>query len=182
MTWVNVVICIPVKPRKDLVLYFSSRCLRFSWFSRLITHQRFHIFALKPLQNTNRSHSLPVKHDHRRAAPMTGSARHCFWRHLPTLACTRYSDAAITRIRAVFSGFVNGTVDKLNHIDTSVTDGQTNCRRTRRVATERSYSASQNRVLDGDRHWRQLTNTTERSMRGGDATLCQITLTNCCYY
>jgi len=28
-------------------------------------------------------------------------------------------------------------------------------------------------------HWRQLKNTTEPSMCGGDAALCQITLTTC---
>jgi len=31
-------------------------------------------------------------------------------------------------------------------------------------------------------HWRHLKNTTEPSMCGGDAALCQITLTTCCYY
>ena len=30
-------------------------------------------------------------------------------------------------------------------------------------------------------HWRYLANTTEPSMCGGDATLCQITLTTCYY-
>ena len=30
-------------------------------------------------------------------------------------------------------------------------------------------------------HWRHLKNTTEPSMCGGDAALCQITLTTCCY-
>ena len=30
-------------------------------------------------------------------------------------------------------------------------------------------------------HWRHLANTTEPSMCGGDATLCQITLTTYCY-
>jgi len=36
-----------------------------------------------------------------------------------------------------------------------------------------------NRVLDGGAHWRNLANTTEPSMRGGDAALpfCRITLT-----
>ena len=29
--------------------------------------------------------------------------------------------------------------------------------------------------------WRHLVNTTEPSMRGGDAALCQITLTTCCH-
>jgi len=29
-------------------------------------------------------------------------------------------------------------------------------------------------------HWRHLANTTERSISGGDAALCQITLTTCC--
>jgi len=29
-------------------------------------------------------------------------------------------------------------------------------------------------------HWRHLKNTTEPSMCGGDAALCQITLTTCC--
>jgi len=31
-------------------------------------------------------------------------------------------------------------------------------------------------------HWRHLANTTEPSICGGDAALCQITLTNCYYY
>jgi len=31
-------------------------------------------------------------------------------------------------------------------------------------------------------HWRHLANTTEPSMYGGDAALCQITLTTCYYY
>jgi len=31
-------------------------------------------------------------------------------------------------------------------------------------------------------HWRHLKNTTEPSMCGGDAALCQITLTTCYYY
>ena len=31
-------------------------------------------------------------------------------------------------------------------------------------------------------HWRHLKNTTEPSMCGGDAVLCQITLTTCYYY
>ena len=30
-------------------------------------------------------------------------------------------------------------------------------------------------------HWRQLANTTEKSMRGEDAALCQITMTTCYY-
>jgi len=30
-------------------------------------------------------------------------------------------------------------------------------------------------------HWRHLANTTEPSMCGGDAVLCQITLTTCLY-
>jgi len=30
-------------------------------------------------------------------------------------------------------------------------------------------------------HWRDLNNTTEPSMCGGDAALCQITLTTCYY-
>ena len=30
-------------------------------------------------------------------------------------------------------------------------------------------------------HWRHLANTTEPSMCGGDAALCQITLTTCYY-
>jgi len=32
-------------------------------------------------------------------------------------------------------------------------------------------------ILDGGAHWRQLANTTEPSVCGGDASLCQITLT-----
>ena len=32
-----------------------------------------------------------------------------------------------------------------------------------------------------DVHWRHLANTTEPSMCGGDAALCQITLTTCYY-
>jgi len=35
------------------------------------------------------------------------------------------------------------------------------------------------RVLDGAAHWRNLVNTTELSMCGGDVALCQITLTTC---
>jgi len=37
--------------------------------------------------------------------------------------------------------------------------------------------------MDGGSHWRNLVNTVEPSMRGGDAALCQITLTTCveCY-
>ena len=31
-------------------------------------------------------------------------------------------------------------------------------------------------------YWHHLANTTEPSMCGGDAALCQITLTTCCYY
>jgi len=31
-------------------------------------------------------------------------------------------------------------------------------------------------------HWRHLPNTTEPSVCGGDAVLCQITLTTCCCY
>jgi len=30
-------------------------------------------------------------------------------------------------------------------------------------------------------HWRHLANTTERSVCGGDAALCQITLTTCLF-
>jgi len=30
-------------------------------------------------------------------------------------------------------------------------------------------------------HWRHLANTTEPSMCGGDAALCQITLITCCF-
>jgi len=33
-----------------------------------------------------------------------------------------------------------------------------------------------------DAQWRHLKNTTEPSMCGGDAALCQITLTTCYYY
>jgi len=39
----------------------------------------------------------------------------------------------------------------------------------------------ENHVLDEGAHWRHLTNTTEPSMCGGDATLCQSTLTTCYY-
>jgi len=35
------------------------------------------------------------------------------------------------------------------------------------------------RVLDGSAHWRNLANTIEPFMRGGDAALCQITLITC---
>jgi len=34
---------------------------------------------------------------------------------------------------------------------------------------------------NGRAYWRHLKNTTEPSMRGGDAALCQITLTTCYY-
>ena len=34
-------------------------------------------------------------------------------------------------------------------------------------------------VLDGGAHWRHLVNTIEPSVCGGDAALCQITLTTC---
>ena len=37
-------------------------------------------------------------------------------------------------------------------------------------------------VLDGGAHWRHLANTTEPSVCGGDAALCQITLTTCCLF
>ena len=33
----------------------------------------------------------------------------------------------------------------------------------------------------GDAHWRQLANTTEPAVCGGDAALCQVTRTTCCY-
>jgi len=33
----------------------------------------------------------------------------------------------------------------------------------------------------GGAYWRHLANTIERCMRGGDATLCQTTLTTCYY-
>ena len=33
-----------------------------------------------------------------------------------------------------------------------------------------------------DTLWRHLANTTELSMCGGDATLCQVTMTTCYYY
>jgi len=38
------------------------------------------------------------------------------------------------------------------------------------------------RVLDGHAHWRHLPNTTEPSVCGGDAVLCEITLTACCCF
>ena len=34
----------------------------------------------------------------------------------------------------------------------------------------------------GYAHWRHMANTTETSMCGGDAALCQITFTTCYYY
>jgi len=34
-------------------------------------------------------------------------------------------------------------------------------------------SSHRNHVLDGGAHWRHLANTIERSVRGGDAVLCQ---------
>ena len=37
----------------------------------------------------------------------------------------------------------------------------------------------ENHVLNGGAHWRHLANTTEPSVCGGDAALCQITLTTC---
>jgi len=33
-----------------------------------------------------------------------------------------------------------------------------------------------------DAHWRHLANTTKLSVCGGDAALCQITLTTCYYF
>jgi len=33
------------------------------------------------------------------------------------------------------------------------------------------------RVFGRESHWRHLTSVTERSVHGGDATLCQVTLT-----
>ena len=36
-----------------------------------------------------------------------------------------------------------------------------------------------NHVLYGGAHWRRLANTSEQSVRGGNAALCQITLTTC---
>jgi len=38
---------------------------------------------------------------------------------------------------------------------------------------------SRKHVLDGGAHWRHVANTTEPSMCGADAALCQITLTTC---
>jgi len=37
-------------------------------------------------------------------------------------------------------------------------------------------------VLDGSAHWYHLANATEPSVCVGDAALCQITLTTCCFY
>jgi len=34
----------------------------------------------------------------------------------------------------------------------------------------------------GSAHWLHLANTSEPSVCGGDAALCQITTTTCCYY
>ena len=48
------------------------------------------------------------------------------------------------------------------------------------VKLNQSRMGSRNHVLDVGTYWRQLANTTKRSMRGGDAALCQITLTTCC--
>ena len=39
-----------------------------------------------------------------------------------------------------------------------------------------SYSSSD---ANGRAHWRHLANTIELSVRGGDAALCQVTLTTC---
>jgi len=36
-------------------------------------------------------------------------------------------------------------------------------------------------VLDAGAHWRHLVNMVEPSVSGGDAALCKITLTTCCY-
>jgi len=41
---------------------------------------------------------------------------------------------------------------------------------------------SRNCVLDGVANWHQLVNTNDRSVRGGDATSCQITLTTCVHF
>jgi len=38
---------------------------------------------------------------------------------------------------------------------------------------------SRKHVLDRDEHWRNLTNTIEPSVCGGDSGLCQISLTTC---
>ena len=45
------------------------------------------------------------------------------------------------------------------------------------AADSRTGVRPRNRVSDGGAHWRQLANTTERSVRGGDAVSCQVTLT-----
>jgi len=43
-------------------------------------------------------------------------------------------------------------------------------------------SSHRNHVLDGGAHWRHLANTIERSVRGGDAVLCQNVLSACSHY
>jgi len=41
------------------------------------------------------------------------------------------------------------------------------------------YDVDADWVIDGGVHWRHLANTTELSVSGGNAALCQITLTTC---
>ena len=41
---------------------------------------------------------------------------------------------------------------------------------------------AETRALDGGAHRRHLANANERSVRGGDAALCRITLTACRHY
>jgi len=43
------------------------------------------------------------------------------------------------------------------------------------------YECRLERAIDGGAHWRNLANTTEPSVCGGDAALCQITLTTCLF-
>jgi len=45
-----------------------------------------------------------------------------------------------------------------------------------------SGAGPENHVLHGSAHWYNLANTIEPFVCGGDAVLCQITLTTCYYY
>ena len=46
---------------------------------------------------------------------------------------------------------------------------------------QQTSAGQTNCVLDEGAHWRYVANTIERPVRGGDATLCQITLIVCLF-
>jgi len=100
----------------------------------------------------------------------------------------RYNSAMVRRIAITFCMMMHFDPHKPSDgqkFDLKTRWRTSDARTSPRSIYSKRFSRRQNRYgvdADWDAYWRNLANTIESSMCGGDAALCQITLTTCSYH